>query len=190
MKKSTILIAAALLLGMTACQKEDVQPIIVNGDNIPQMGDENYPLVKTTADLRGTDWAYTFDFATLADPNCPIPAGMDLTVEFGLTFDQDSAHFTFPQEVVAFDMLEVNGEYTMQQVNGKNFGYSYDGGTHTGDLLTADVDENGAPVTYNIPFTYTDSTDVITVNLMSIDENNDTTVFPLPFVRVNATTNE
>ena len=45
-------------------------------------------------------------------------------------------------------------------------------------------------MTYNIPFTYTDSTDVITVNLMSIDENNDTTVFPLPFVRVNATTNE
>ena len=65
MKKNIFALAAAvLMLGMTACQKEDViTDIVDNGEPTTSAR------VKTTSDLIGTDWTYTMNDIVLMDEN-------------------------------------------------------------------------------------------------------------------------
>ena len=60
MKKNIFALAAAvLMLGMTACQKEDDTNIV--GDPTT----ENTLMVKSVADLAGTEWTYTLSFSDI-----------------------------------------------------------------------------------------------------------------------------
>lgn len=176
MKKNIILFAAtALLLGMTACQKENITP--VNGSTATIDNPDTFsPRVKSAADLRGTEWLYTFDLSSMVDTNC-LPAGFTMTYDFMLNFDMDSAYFTFPAEAVVFNGALVNGQYEMSEINAKNFVYDYVAATHTGTLTTDDLDDNNNP--YLISFTYNDTTDAIIFELMT----DDTTALPLVFNR-------
>ena len=132
MKKNIFALAAAavLAIGMTACEPE----VIVPGDN-PTTPNTN-ARVKSTADLHNTDWTYT--------------------VTFGLNFDGTYAHFTFPENVIAFG----GDEGVLEQIQGVSYEYSYDGTTHTGYLDGVADDEDDNPG--QLQFTYDDATDVIT----------------------------
>ena len=189
MKKSTILIAAALLLGMTACQKEDVQPIIVNGDNIPQMGDENYPLVKTAADLIGTNWEYTLDLSEgfeIDDEMAECLSSEDLadlfTMTFGLSFDANYAHLTFPEDVIGLNVIEIDDEnYSVEEITEMAYTYTYEASTTSGTLTGGNLDD------IVVPFTYSETNDEITIDLLFADENDEANAIPvqLVFTRVN-----
>ncbi|MBP3740685.1 MAG: hypothetical protein J6I41_06180 [Bacteroidales bacterium] len=188
MKKNIFALAAAvLMLGMTACQKEEIvtnDPVVIPGDN---PGFSGNALVKTAADLQNTDWTATFNLGDSADWAALLAGGLDsaqvaeiLTLQVDLAFGPDSAHFTFPQDVTVLGFgYEVNGMYTMQEMDGLNLAYDYTAATHTGNLVANDIDATGALTTYNVPFTYSDQNDDITILL--IDDANDT--LPLVFVR-------
>ena len=160
MKKNILIAAvAALTLSLTACQKDDVTPVNNGGENTSAR-------VKSTADLHNTDWTYSVTSTELVNAlmGTNVPC-MDSTAEetytFGLNFDGTYAHFSFPENVMAFG----GDEGELDQISGVSYEYEYDGTTHTGYLtVTAeemDGDEGIAP----LQFTYDDATDVITFNL-------------------------
>ncbi len=160
MKKNILIAAvAALTLSLTACQKDDVTPVNNGGENTSAR-------VKSTSDLHNTDWTYSVTTTELVNAlmGTNVPC-MDSTAEetytFGLNFDGTYAHFSFPENVMAFG----GDEGELDQISGVSYEYEYDGTTHTGHLtVTAeemDGDEGIAP----LQFTYDDATDVITFNL-------------------------
>lgn len=160
MKKNILIAAvAALTLSLTACQKDDVTPVNNGGENTSAR-------VKSTSDLHNTDWTYSVTTTELVNAlmGTNVPC-MDSTAEetytFGLNFDGQYAHFSFPENVMAFG----GDEGELDQISGVSYEYEYDGTTHTGHLtVTAeemDGDEGIAP----LQFTYDDATDVITFNL-------------------------
>ena len=160
MKKNILIAAvAALTLSLTACQKDDVNPI--------NNGNENTnALVKTTADLHNTNWTYSVTTTELVNAlmGTNIPC-MDSTAEetynFGLNFDGQYAHFSFPENVMAFG----GDEGELNQIAGVSYEYEYDGTTHTGHLTVAAEDMDGDETIAPLQFTYDDATDVITFNL-------------------------
>lgn len=173
MKKNILIAAiAALTLSFTACQKDDVNP--VNG------GDVNpNARVKTTSDLIGTNWTYTMDDIVFTDEmgdTLTIPSIGDL---FYLNFDADYAHFTFSDMVEAWGM-SADG-MSMEQISGVDYEYSYDGATHTGNLIGTYEEEDGTETTSHLVFTYNDATDEITFVLPMAYEG-DTTVVDVPVV--------
>lgn len=170
MKKSIILIAAAALLSMTACQKENITP--VNGSTATIDNPDTFsPRVKSAADLQNTAWIANINLGGL------------FTLQVDLTFDADSAHFTFPQDVAVYGfpyaVNGVNGMYTMEEMDGLNLAYDYTATTQTGNLVANDIDTTGTITPYNVPFSYSNQNDDITILL--IDDDNDT--LPLVFDR-------
>ncbi len=174
--KKTLFIAAlaALTLSFTACQKDDV----TNGVN-PNAR------VKTTADLHNTDWTYTVTSSELLSNllGTDIPC-MDSTAEetyvFGLNFDGQYAHFSFPENVMAFGV----GLGELGQITGVSYEYTYAGATHTGYLTVAAEDMDGEETLAPLEFTYDDSTDIITFNLnMFYAENGTPLTLTLNFAR-------
>ena len=161
MKKNILIAAvAALTLSFTACQKDDVNPVDNGGDVNPNAR------VKTTADLHNTDWTYTVTTTELVNAlmGTNVPC-MDSTAEetytFGLNFDGQYAHFSFPENVMAFG----GDEGELNQITGVSYEYEYDGTTHTGYLTVAAEDMDGDETIAPLQFTYDDATDVITFNL-------------------------
>lgn len=160
--KKTLFIAAlaALTLSFTACQKDDV----TNGGNTDPVN--NGARVKSTSDLHNTNWTYTVTTSELLSNllGTDIPC-MDSTAEetyvFGLNFDGQYAHFSFPENVMAFG----GGEGELNQITGVSYEYTYDGATHTGYLTVAAEDMDGDETIAPLQFTYDDATDVITFNL-------------------------
>ena len=107
MKKNIFVIAvAAFALCMAACQKDE--PIVINpdsnGNNTPVNSNAK---VKSTSDLHNTDWTYTVTYSEFlsnimgADLSC-MEGFEDDTMSFGLNFDGTYAHFSFPENVMAF----------------------------------------------------------------------------------------
>ena len=179
MKKNIFAIAAAAILaiGMTACEPETIVP---GENNAPQTSNAR---VKSTADLHNTDWTCTvtyFEFLSNLGIDTTCISGMDdETMVFGLNFDGTYAHFSFPDNIMAFA-----GEGEMQQISGVSYEYSYDGSTHTGYLVGEAEDDNGNIVPSNLEFTYNDATDVITFNLpMFFAEDNTPLTLTLNFAR-------
>ena len=158
MKKNIFAIAAAAILaiGLTACEPETIVP---GENNAPQTSNAR---VKSTADLHNTDWTCTvtyFEFLSNLGIDTTCISGMDdETMVFGLNFDGTYAHFSFPDNIMAFA-----GEGEMQQISGVSYEYTYNGATHTGYLDGVADDENDNPG--QLEFTYDDATDVITFNL-------------------------
>ena len=160
MKKNILIAAvAALTLSLTACQKDDVTPVNNGGEN-------TNALVKTTADLHNTNWTYSVTTTELVNAlmGTNVPC-MDSTAEetytFGLNFDGTYAHFSFPENVMAFG----GDEGELNQITGVSYEYEYDGTTHTGYLTVAAEDMDGDETIAPLQFTYDDATDVITFNL-------------------------
>ena len=178
MKKQILLIAAALLLGMTACQKEE-QIVPINGNNSTN---ENV-MIKSVSDLIGTNWTYTInDTLTFDGLGCDSIEGIVLNFQFGLSFDSNYAHLLFPENVVAFDLMQDGDEYGLQEVANMNFAYSYDPTTHTGALTANAMDNDGNPTTCQIPFTYDTPTDAITIVLHIADEGDEDNTFAYQLV--------
>ena len=180
MKKSILILAAAaaFVFGMTSCTDE---PIVNNGDN-PIV---NSPRVKTTADLDNTDWACTVTYYEFLnnmlgiDTTC-MSGFEDDTMVFGLNFDGTYAHFSFPENVMAFG----GDEGELAQIQGVSYTYSYNGTTHTGYLDGVAEDVNGNDVPAQLEFTYDDATDVITFNLpMFYAEDSTAVTLTLNFAR-------
>lgn len=178
MKKNIFALAAAAILaiGMTACEPEEV---IVPGDNVNT--NTTNARVKTTADLHNTEWTYTMTYSEFLnnmlgiDPSC-MEGFEDETMEFGLSFDGTLAHFTFPDNVMAYG----GEEGMLEQIYGVSYTYTYDGTTHTGYLDgVADPEEEPA----QLQFTYDDATDVITFNLSLETEEGTPVPLTLIFVR-------
>ena len=160
--KNNILIAAlaALTLSFTACQKDDV----TNGGNTDPVN--NGARVKSTSDLHNTNWTYTVTTTELLNnllgTNMPcMDSSAEETYVFGLNFDGQYAHFSFPENVMAFG----GGEGELEQITGVSYEYTYDGATHTGYLTVAAEDMDGEETIAPLEFTYDDATDVITFNL-------------------------
>jgi hypothetical protein len=180
MKKNILVIAAALVLSLTACQKED---IITPGNNVtPGNGGNNAAKVQTTSDLHNTDWTYSvtyFEFLNNLGIDTTCMQGMDdETMTFGLNFDGTYAHFSFPDNVMAFG----GDEGLLEQIYGVSYEYSYDGATHTGYLDGVADDENDNPG--QLQFTYNDATDIITFNLaMFYPEDSTAVSLTLNFAR-------
>lgn len=182
MKKSIILIAAAALLSMTACQKENIVPgnnVTPSNNVTPGNGGNSTAMVKTTADLIGTEWTYTMDSLVAVDAfgdTISIPSLGDL---FYLNFDADYAHFSFSDMIEAWGM-SADG-MTMEQISGVDYEYSYNGTTHTGSLNGTIEDENGTEVATSLTFTYDDLTDEITF-IIPMAFDGDTTEIDVPMV--------
>ncbi len=179
MKKNIFAIAAAAILaiGMTACEPETIVP---GENNAPQTSNAR---VKSTADLHNTDWTCTvtyFEFLSNLGIDTTCISGMDdETMVFGLNFDGTYAHFSFPDNIMAFA-----GEGEMQQIFGVSYEYTYNGATHTGYLDGVADDENDNPG--QLEFTYDDATDVITFNLNLFYADDETPVtLTLNFSRNN-----
>ena len=160
MKKNIIIAAvAALTLSLTACQKDDVNTVNNGGVNTNTR-------VKSTSDLHNTDWTYSVTSTELLNNlfGTNIPC-MDSTAEetytFGLNFDGQYAHFSFPENVMAFG----GDEGELNQITGVSYEYEYEGATHTGHLTVAAEDMDGDETIAPLQFTYDDATDVITFNL-------------------------
>lgn len=191
MKKSIILIAAAALLSMTACQKENIVPgnnVTPSNNVTPGNGGNNGAKVQTTADLDNTSWSYTTTLAELianvmpgAD-TCYLGGMGDENYVFGLTFDGQYAHFSFPENVVALG----GEEGMMEQITAVSYEYEYDGASHTGLLTVAAEDMDGEETIAPLEFTYDDATDVITFNLpMFTPEDGTPVTITLNFARNN-----
>ena len=178
MKKQILLIAAALLLGMTACQKEE-QIVPINGSNDTN---ENV-MVKSASDLIGTDWTYTLnDTITFDGMVCDSIEGIVLNFRFGLSFDSSYAHLSFPENVVAFDLVQDGDEYGLQEVANMNFAYSYDPTTQTGALTANAMDNDGNPTTCQIPFSYDTTTDAIIITIHIADEGDEDNAYAFQLV--------
>ena len=168
--KKTLFIAAlaALTLSFTACQKDDV----TNGGNTDPVN--SGARVKITSDLHNTNWTYTVTTSELLSNlmGTDIPC-MDSTAEetyvFGLSFDGQYAHFSFPENVMALG----GDEGELAQITGVSYEYEYNGATHTGYLTVTAEEMDGEEAIAPLEFTYDDATDVITFNLNMFyaDEN-------------------
>ena len=190
MKKNIFaILVAAMALFMTSCDKTPITP--VNGEN-----DGAKPRVAVTADLIGTDWTASLTLNDLLTGMGVDLSGIvcsdsnDLNAEamsIQMNFDNQYAHITFSDNVVVLNALEVNGEYTMEEISQMDLAYVYDGATHTGTLTAVGTDENGDPINYQINFTYSDNDDTITINFQFTDENDAVITFPMVFQR-NAVT--
>lgn len=184
MKKSIILIAAAALLSMTACQKENIVPgnNVTPSNNVTPGNGGNTAKVQTTADLHNTDWTYTMTYSEFLgnlgiDTTC-MSGIEDDTMSFNLNFDGEYAHFSFPSNIMAYG----GDEGVLEQITGVSYEYSYDGTTHTGYLDGVADDEEENPG--QLQFTYDDATDVITfvLNLFYAEDETPVTL-TLNFVR-------
>ena len=173
MKKNIIIAAAAILaIGLTACEPETITP--ENNNTV-----SSNARVKSTSDLIGTNWTYTMDDIVFTDEmgdTLTIPSLGDL---YYLNFDADYAHFTFSDMVEAWGM-SADG-MSMEQISGVDYEYSYDGATHTGNLIGTYEEEDGNEVTSQLEFTYNDATDEITFILPMAFEG-DTNVVNVPMV--------
>jgi len=155
MKKNIIIAAAIMALGLTACEPEIINPSVTPDAPVTSTR------IKTTQDLHNTDWSYTVTFSEFLsnmagiDLSC-MEGFQDDTMTFGLNFDGTYAHFSFPDNVMAFG----GDEGELAQIYGVSYEYSYDGTTHTGYLDGVADDENDDPG--HLQFTYDDATDVIT----------------------------
>lgn len=160
MKKNILIAAvAALTLSLTACQKDDVTPVNNGGVNTNTR-------VKSTSDLHNTDWTYSVTSTELLNnllgTNMPcMDSSAEETYTFGLNFDGTHAHFSFPENVMAFG----GDEGELNQITGVSYEYEYEGATHTGHLTVAAEDMDGDETIAPLQFTYDDATDVITFNL-------------------------
>ena len=162
MKKHLLFIAAvALLLGLASCEKENNTP--------------NTSKVKSVADLIDTQWTYVYSDTIVFDPNCDAYI---LNMEFGLYFDSNYAHISFPENVIAMNCIDNNGSFTMDEVEEMNFIYTYTASTHTGALTVNDVDDNGNPTTFQIPFTYDEDDDAIHMVLHIADDGDEDNAIP------------
>ncbi len=190
MKKNIFAIAlVAIALCMASCQKENP----LNGDNGSELV---VPKVTVTADLAGTNWTAALSMEDLltamgmniSDFGCSDPAELGAPMMFYLSFDNQYAHITFGDDIVVLNAGEVNGEYTLEEIQQMDLAYVYDGATHTGHLTAVGTDENGDPIDYQINFTYSDNDDTITINFQFTDENDAVINFPMVFQRnaVNA----
>lgn len=192
MKKSILMIAvAAFVLCLSSCQKEKV---IREGNNLVNGGATGTTRVLTTADLTGTNWTANFSLGDLVyamtgmslnDYGCQFPEGFDTNMVYHLTFDPQFAHITFSGNISMINVAEVAGEYTMDEIQQMDLAYAYDHATHTGTLTAVGTDEDGNPINYQIPFTYDDNADTITITLQFANaENENVTInFPLVFHR-------
>lgn len=186
MKKNIFVIAiAAFALCLASCQHEDIT--LENGGNASVQ-----PKVTATSDLIGTDWT-----ASLTLNDLLISMGVDLSgivcsdsndldaeaMGIQINFDNQYAHITFSDNVVVLNAMEMNGEYTMEEIEQMDLAYVYDASTHTGTLTAVGTDENGDPISYQINFTYSDSDDTITINFQFTDENDTVITFPMVFQR-------
>ena len=186
MKKNIFaIVVAAMALFMTSCDKTPITP--VNGEN-----DGAKPRVAVTADLIGTDWTASLTLNDLLTGMGVDLSGIvcsdsnDLNAEvmgIQINFDNQYAHITFSDNVVVLNAMEMNGEYTMEEISQMDLAYVYDGATHTGTLTAVGTDENGDPINYQINFTYSDSDDTITINFQFTDENDTVITFPMVFQR-------
>ena len=189
MKKNIFAIALiAITFCMVSCQKDPITPNENNGAT---------PRVAVTSDLIGTDWTASLTLNDLLTGMGVDLSGIvcsdsnDLNAEamsIQMNFDNQYAHITFSDNVVVLNALEVNGEYTMEEISQMDLAYVYDGATHTGTLTAVGTDENGDPINYQINFTYSDNDDTITINFQFTDENDAVITFPMVFHRnaVNA----
>lgn len=186
MKKNIFaIVVAAMALFMTSCDKTPITPD--NGGNVnPQ------PRVTVTSDLIGTDWTTALTLNDLLTSMGVDLSGIvcsdsnDLNAEvmgININFDDQYAHITFSDNVVVLNALEMNGEYTMEEIEQMDLAYVYDGTTHTGTLTAVGTDENGDPIDYQINFTYSDNDDTITINFQFTDENDAVINFPMVFQR-------
>lgn len=176
MKKNILIVAiATLAFAMTSCQKEENLGIADNNNN------ETYGVrVKSTSDLHNTNWNCSLSLADFLTYAVGINAGCfdsidDAVFESFLNFDGTYAHFTFSQNIELWG-LDANDE--MQQMQGIDYAYSYDGSTHTGYLVGQDSDGNAA----NLTFTYDDNDDAITFVLPMYFAEDTTNVFNFPMV--------
>lgn len=183
MKKAFFaLAAAALMLGMTSCQKDE---IIVSDPTVNPLAN---PLVKSASDLIGTEWEYTYDFSASIDSaelaalyDCMDSADVEamFSMTFGLTFDTNYAHLTFPEDVEGWSVVDDGTDFTVEQVTGMDYTYTYTLATLSGTLTGGNLD------TLVIPFTYDAANDDIIVTL-TIDEGDGTTsTMTLVFNRAN-----
>ena len=190
-KRIFIATAVALMLGMTACQKEVITP---NNPSVPGNPDVNTTMVKSTADLIGTDWTATLNLTDLlyamtgmdlSDFGCDTVIGFDSAMVFHIEFDSTYAHITFSENMNIINVTEIAGEYTIEQIEQMDLAYTYNSTSHTGTLTAVGVDENNVPVNYHIAFTYSETDDTITINFLFANaEDEDTTInFPLVFHR-------
>ena len=186
MKKNIFaIVVAAMALFMTSCDKTPITPD--NGGN-----DGAKPRVAVTADLIGTDWTASLTLNDLLTGMGVDLSGIvcsdsnDLNAEamgININFDDQYAHITFSDNVVVLNAVEMNGEYTMEEISQMDLAYVYDGATHTGTLTAVGNDENGNPINYQINFTYDDNADTITINFQFTDENDAVITFPMVFQR-------
>lgn len=186
MKKNIFaIVVAAMALFMTSCDKTPITP--VNGEN-----DGAKPRVAVTADLIGTDWTASLTLNDLLTGMGVDLSGIvcsdsnDLNAEamgININFDDQYAHITFSDNVVVLNAMEMNGEYTMEEIEQMDLAYVYDASTHTGTLTAVGTDENGDPINYQINFTYSDNDDTITINFQFTDENDAVITFPMVFQR-------
>ena len=172
MKKNFFAFAAAvLMLGMTACQKEDDTNIAGNPTT------ENTLMVKSVADLVGTEWTYTLSFSDIIGVelgDCAEITGLDL--QFGLNFDNSYAHLVFPENVTGLNLVEDGEEYTMEEIQGLDYNYSYDAATQRGALSGANL------VDIEIPFRYDETTDAIIVEFSVAFDDDETNPVPVQLV--------
>lgn len=195
MKKVFFVIAvAAFAFCMSSCQKDKIVPDVVNGTN----GNVNNTRVMTTADLTGTNWTATLSLGdlvyamtgmTLNDYGCQFPESFDTNMVYHISFDPQYAHITFSENISVINVAEASiGQYTMEEIQQMDFAYVYDHATHTGTLTAEGVDEDGNPINYQIPFTYDDNADTITITLQfaNAEDENTTITFPLVFNRDSA----
>ena len=193
MKKNIFAIAlVAIALCFGSCEKQ-----IISGNEGNPVNPENTAKVTKTSDLVNTDWTavlslgdflYAMTGMNIGDYGCQFPEGFDTTMLVHINFDQDFAHITFSDNVTLINVAEVAGEYTMEEIEQMDLAYVYDVTTHTGALTAVGTDENGAPINYQLVFTYDDLTDTFTINLQFANaEDEDTTItFPLVFHRDGA----
>lgn len=193
MKKNIFaIVVAAMALFMTSCDKTPITP--VNGEN-----DGAKPRVAVTADLIGTDWTASLTLNDLLTGMGVDLSGIvcsdsnDLDAEamgIQINFDNQYAHITFSDNVVVLNAMEMNGEYTMEEIEQMDLAYVYDASTHTGTLTAVGTDEDGNPINYQIVFTYDDNADTITIDMQfaNAEDEGSTISFPLVFHRdaVNA----
>ena len=176
MKKNIFALAAAVaMLGMTACQKEENNDIV-----LPEMPGTEI-LVKSAADLIGTEWTYTLSFADMIDEDlAECLDGIDLDMVFGLSFDADYAHLTFPENVIGLNVVDDSTGYTIDEIQQMDYVYTYDPTTFSGTLTGGNLD------TYQMPFTYDDANDGIIVSLMVASDLNDTVGTPMQLIFARA----
>ena len=186
MKKSIFALAAAvLMLGMTACQKDE----IIDNGNVVTPGNASNPRVKSAADLIGTEWEYTLDLSAGMDSadiaflyECMDSADVAalLSMTFGLNFDSTYAHLTFPEDVTGLNVVENGEDYTVEEIQEMAYTYTYNGTTQTGTLSGGNFGD------LVIPFTYDTTNDQITIDMMVAEEGNEANATPwtLVFSRV------